>query len=378
MKRTRVFTTAMIAAAAILAAAPTTAHAQSAQSASVASGAHVQEFSFGAGSDVSSARLVLVPFAYQARLTDGLVLDGYAAYAAGEVRSGNSTFELHGPVDSWARLRWSLTPWAIAAVGVSLPTGVERHSPEEAVVANVLSSDLLGFREGNWGAGASATAGISTAHAVGAARMTMGLSYRFVGSFDPRSDSAATYAPGNETRMRVGLGTNISGGHLETGITVQHFSVDRLNQRNLFQSGTRLRADLGYDIGGWSVYAADLWRARGELTLPVLNVIDGSAVRDTSMTVGWQNLALGGISGSLPIGHGYIIQPMVEAKARQRSDVAGRGWIASVGAGLPFRVLGLDAFPQVKLSRGSLMPSDSSGYRTLWGGEFSVVFRRGW
>jgi len=321
---------------------------------------------------------MLVPLAYQARLADRVVLDGYAAYAAGDVHAANQTFQLRGPVDSWARLRWSATPWAVLAIGVSLPTGVERHSPEEAVVANVLSSDLLGFREGNWGAGGSATAGISTAHAIGVARMTAGFSYRVVGSFDPRSDTTANYAPGNETRARVGLGADVFGGHFESGLTAQRFTVDRMNQKNLFQSGDRLRADLSYDTGRFSLYAADLWRARGELTLPVLNVLDGSAERDTTTSVGWQNLALGGISASLPLGGGYIIQPMIEAKARQRSDIAGRGWITSVGAGLPSRMLGLDAFPQAKISRGALQPSDASGYRALWGAEFSVVLRRGW
>ncbi len=368
-------TTRSVALAIGLFAAAPSAFAQS-QSASAASGAHIQEFSFGAGSDVSSARLLLVPLAYQARLTDGVVLDGYAAYAAGSVRAGNETFELRGPVDSWARLRWAATPWAVVALGASVPTGVSRHSPSEAVVANVLSSDLLGFREGNWGAGGSVTAGISTASSVGAARLTMGLSYRVTGSFDPRTDTSVKYAPGNETRARVGLGADVFGGHFESGLTAQRFSVDRLNQKNLFQSGTRLRADMSYDGGAWSAYAADLWRARGEITLPVLNVIDGSVERDTTTIVGWQNLALGGISASLPIGGGDVVQPLLEAKWRQRSDFGGRGWITSVGAGLPFRMFGLDAFPQAKLSRGALVPSDASGYRDLWGAELSVVLRR--
>ncbi len=372
---TRAAFAAAVACAALLGRA---AGAQQISNASAASGVHVQNFNFGAGSDVNSARLALVPLAYQAQLSRTVVLDGYAAYAAGRVRIGAETFDLRGPVDSWLRLRWSATPWVVAALGVNLPTGVERHSPAEAVVANVLSSDLLGFREGNWGSGASATAGLSAAHEVGRARYTMGVSYRFVGGFDPRSDTTVRYSPGNETRARLGLGMDVAGGRFDAGLTAQSSSVDRLDRKNLFQSGTRMRADLSYAVGAWSIYAADLWRAHGELTLPVINVLDGTSIRDTVTTVGWQNLALGGISTSLPIGHGYQLQPLFEAKARQRQDVVGRGWITSAGLGLPFRLFNSEVFPQAKVSRGALIPSDSSAYRSLWGAELSIVIRGGW
>lgn len=347
--------------------------------ASVASGVHTQTFRFAAGSDVSSAQLFLVPLAYQAQVSRDLVLDGYAAYASGTVGANNELFHLRGPVDSWLRLRWAAKPWAVVAFGLSAPTGVASHTASEAVVATILSSDLLGFREGTWGAGGSGTAGISTVHQLGAARMTMGLSYRLVGAFDPRADTTVRYAPGNETRARVGLDMNLGGGHFEAGLTAQSFAVDRMNGKNLFQSGARYRADVQYNVGSWSVYAADLWRTHGELTTSVLNVLDGSFLRDTTTTVGWQNLMLGGASTFLPIGSkGYGIQPMIEAKLRGRPERAGRGWMTSVGAGAPFRALGLEMFPQVKVTRGAMIPSDSSAARSLWGGEFSLVARRAW
>lgn len=344
--------------------------------ASAATGAHLQSLNFGAGSDVSSAQLFLVPLAYEAQLSRRVVLDGYAAYAAGTVRADNQTFDLKGPVDSWFRVRWSATPWAVLAIGVSLPTGVATHTPSEAVVANVLSSDLLGFREGNWGAGASATAGVSAVQQLGATRATFGLSYRMVGSFDPRTDTSVTYAPGNETRARLGLGWDALGGRIEGGLTAQSFSTDKLNQKNLFQSGKRYRADLSYTLGAWSVYGADLLRDRGELTLPVVNVLDGTTTRDTTTTVGWQNLVLGGINGYLPITRSLVIEPLFEAKVRQRESRDGRGWITAAGATVPFQMLGFDLFPTAKITRGGLVPSDSSAARAIWGGEFSLVIRR--
>ncbi len=343
---------------------------------SAATGVHVQSLDFGAGSDVSSARLFLVPLAYEAQLSPRVVLDGYAAYASGTVRADNQTFDLRGPVDSWLRVRWAATPWAVLAVGVSIPTGVATHTPSEAVVANVLSSDLLGFREGNWGGGASATAGVSAVRSLGSARATFGLSYRMVGGFDPRTDTSVTYAPGNETRARVGLGWDALGGRIEGGLTAQSFTVDKLNQKNLFQSGRRYRADLSYAIGAWSVYGADLLRDRGELTLPVINVLDGSVLRDTSTSVGWQNLVLGGISGYLPITRSFVVEPLLEAKARQRETQDGRGWLTSAGATVPFGMLGFDVFPTAKVTRGALVPSDASAARNVWGGEFSLVIRR--
>src|SRR6185312_9091027 len=213
---------------------------------------------------------------------------------------------------------------------------------------------------------------------LGAVRTTLGLSYRMVGSFDPRADTSVRYSPGNETRARLGFDWAAVGGQFEGGLTAQSFSVDRLDAKNLFQSGRRLRADLSYGRGAFSIYGADLLRQRGELTLPVVNILDGTVERDTTTTEGWQNLLLGGASATLALPSGVTLEPLVEAKARQRQDGVGQGWLTSAGATVSFHAGGLDWFPTAKVTRGGMVASNGGPERAIWGGEVSVVLRRAW
>jgi hypothetical protein len=342
-----------------------------------ATGMHYQGFNFAEGSDVASARLRIFPFAWQARLGPRLSLDGYAAYAVGTVHAVDTDFTLQGPVDSWARLRWAARPGMVIAVGINFPTGVEKHTAEEAIVANVLSNDLLGFREGNWGAGASGTFGISTVRHLGRANMTLGASFRTAGGFVASTDTNAVFNPGSEGRVRVGFDAPVKGGRFESGLTVQRFTTDQLDRKNLFQSGLRIRGDFGYRRGAWSFFAADLLRQRGDLTLPVVSIIDGSYIRDTSVVVGWQNLVILGANRGIQLTPTKTFTPSIELKIRSREERFGRGWITAFGGTLPVVVSTVELFPSVKVTRGLVIPAgDQSVARALTGLEISFIARR--
>jgi hypothetical protein len=342
-----------------------------------ATGMHYQAFNFAEGSDVGSARLQIYPFAWQARLGPRLSLDGYAAYAVGTVRALDTDFTLKGPVDSWARLRWAARPGMVIAVGINFPTGVEKHTAEEAIVANVLSNDLLGFREGNWGAGASGTFGISTVRHFRRGNLTLGASFRTAGGFVASTDTNAVFNPGSEGRVRLGFDALVKGGRFESGFTFQRFTTDQLDRKNLFQSGMRIRGDFGYRRGAWSFFAADLLRQRGDLTLPVVNIIDGSYIRDTSVVVGWQNLVILGANRAIQISPTKTFTPSVELKIRSREDRFGRGWISAVGGTMPLVVSTVEVFPSVKVTRGLIIPAgDQSVARALTGLEISFIARR--
>lgn len=343
---------------------------------SIATGVHVQSFSFAKGSDVDAAMLVLVPFAWQQRISRTMAFDMYSAYASGTVRAGTTNFSLRGPVDSWIRLRWEALPGVIMAAAVNLPTGLERHDAEQAVVASALSNDLLGFREGNWGAGASGTFGLSWAKLVGRSNITFGLSYRTDGTFQPSTDTTLRYAPGAETRARIGLDRTTLTSALSGGLTFQRFAADQVNHKNLFQSGNRYTADLSFAHRAWSLYADDVFRDHGELILPVTNILDGTYLRDTTLNVGWQNLAIVGANAVVPLGSSFILQPTAEFKWRSREQVLGNGWLAGAGATLPLVMGGLELFPTLHGTVGRMVPTGGgSGFRPLWGAEFSLVFR---
>lgn len=363
-------------AAAIVLAPYLGAQESSSVAGTVAAAVHVQSFSFKSGSDARSATLFLAPFSFQRAIGSRAAVDGYAAYGVGRVGVDSQQFEFRGPVDSWLRLRVAASRSTVLAIGVALPTGIERHTSEQSVVANVLSNDLLGFREATWGSGGSATMGVSVARSRGLWRLTTGASYKITRQFLPSADTTVTFSPGNETRVRVGMERAGRSGALFLGLTAQHLGADKADKRNLFQPGARLRGDLSYTSPSWSLAFANLWRANGDLTLPVVNLLDGSFLRDTTFVVGWQNLSIASANRTVSLGNGVLFIPNGEVKLRTRAGPVGRGWLAAVGAAVPFSALGAEFFPSAKGSMGTLVPSvDPASRRPLWGAEVSLVVR---
>jgi hypothetical protein len=342
----------------------------------VAGAVHLQSFGFAAGSDASSANLVLIPLSFQQAFGAHAALDGYAAYGYGRVASGGKIYTLSAPVDSWLRIRWAMNTSTVLAMGVALPTGLERHNSEQSVVASILSNDLLGFREANWGGGGSVTVGASNARQSGSWKLTTGASYRMAGSFQPSADTSVRYAPGSEAKVRVGLERPVGTGSFFFGVTGQQIAVDKADKRNIFKSGPRLRTDLSYTAPSWSAFVTDLWRAHGDLTLPIVNLLDGTFIRDTVFQVGHQNLIVAGASRTIGLRQNLLVIPSTELKLKTREERAGRGWLGAAGVAVPFNLGSMEYFPSLKLTRGSLIPAlDPSSARRFWGAEFSFVVR---
>jgi len=306
----------------------------------------------------------------------GMVVDAYTVNVRARATSGGTTLKFDGQLDSWARFRWQYTPSTVVAIGVAIPTGHEKQTSEQAAVASVISNDLLGYREGNWGAGWSTTAGVSTFWKPGSWRLSAGASYRLAAGFEPQVDTALRYNPGSELRGRVGAVRTFATGTFETGLTVQTFTSDKLDKKNIFQAGPRVRFDLSYDWPATRLSFTNLWRSKGDLSAPIINALDGTYLRDTLITVGWQNLMIFGASGTVRIGGKFNLVPEASYKIRTASDRAGRGSLALVGVMVPFVYADLEFFPGMKYGVGKLIPSlTGAPYRNLSGGELSLIIR---
>lgn len=343
---------------------------------SAALGMHYQGYSFASGSDVEKSSLFLVPLSFQMVVAPGMVLDAYSVHVRARATSGTTVLKFDGQLDSWARLRWQYNPSTVVAIGISVPTGEEKQTAEQAAVASVISNDLLGYREGNWGAGWSTTAGISTFWRPGTWRLSAGASYRLAAGFEPQVDTTLRYNPGSELRGRIGAVRTFSTGTFETGLTVQTFTIDKLDKKNLFQAGPRVRFDLSYDWPTTRLSFTNLWRSKGDLSAPIINALDGTYLRDTLITIGWQNLMIVGASGTLRVADKFNLVPEASYKIRTASDRAGRGSLALVGFMVPFQYADLEIFPGVKYGVGRLIPSlAGASYKSLSGGELSLIIR---
>jgi hypothetical protein len=339
-------------------------------------------YTFDEGLGATAAQLLMVPVALRLPLGDAIALDVAASWAQGKIERDNTTFSLQGPTDVRLKLSWSATPWALVSFGASLPTGNSMHDGEEAIVASVLATDLLGFRESTLGTSASLTSAVATAARVGGWGVGVAGAYSVRGEFEPSADQDLTYQPGNETRVRLGFDRNIGNSTFTMGGTVMDYSSDLANSRNLFQAGRRMSFDATYAFragaGVWTIYAADMIRENGDLTLSIVDDL-GSIVADTAITTAKQNLMVAGFVGSIGVGSGFVFRPHIDFKMQNRTEPdgsdEGSGWMLSAGGDFPVRVFGgYDFFPKARLLYGSITNGAGDGINVI-GAEFTATVR---
>jgi hypothetical protein len=341
-------------------------------------GAHFQSYVFDEALGAEVANLTLIPAAYTLPLGDRFSFDLYGAYAYGQVEQEGVTHTLQGPVDTRVRANYRVTPWAVFTASVNLPTGTTSHDSEEAIVASVLSTDILGFREATWGTGAAVTGGLATAYQIGDWGLGLGASYRLSDGFEPRADTSLTYVPGNEIRMRAALDRNVGeGGTFTAGLTFQNYTEDEFGGKNLFQAGNRLRGDVSYAFrtgrSTWALYAMNVWREEGDRFL----YYEGNqgSTPDSTLVVGSQNLLVVGLDGSAPLGSTLRIRPRLDFRYQSREEGGGGGWLLGAGADLPLDLPGTsDLFPRGRFSWGRLEGPDGET-KSLWGVELGLTLR---
>jgi hypothetical protein len=356
---------------------------------SFGTGVEYQRYDFDAGLGADAAQLLLVPVAVRLPVTSRLTFDLYSAWAEGRVEVDDQVLKLSGPVDTGVRGAYQVTPWAMLTVGANVPTGVSEHDTEEALVASVLSTDILGFRETTWGRGFAVTSSIAVARQVGGFGLGVAASYSLRGKFNPAADvsgtpadeSALEYQPGSERRVRLGLDRNFGNSTLTLGATFINYAHDEADGRNLFQAGNRFRFDATYAFrvsgGVWTLYAADLLRQNGELSLIVLDSA-GDSVDVADLETPRQNLLMGGVTGSVPIGGGYVFRPHIDGRLQSRKGSAGSkvgsAWLVGMGGDIPVRLFGSDFFPKARVLLGKMKdPMEESV--SIFGLELSGTLR---
>ena len=329
------------------------------------SGVNFMGYDFDAGLAADAAQLLMVPVALRLPFTDWLTIDLYSAWAEGRVERDGVESTLSGIVDTNVKMTVQASPWAVLSVGANLPTGETTHTEEEAIVASVLSTDLLGFREATWGTGFALTSSVATATTAGGFGIGVAGAYALRSEFEPAEGRSITYEPGNEVRVRVGIDRNFGGSTLTLGGTFIHYRQDESRDPavadvvNLFQAGNRFRFDASLAFragdGVWTIYAADVIRENGDL-FARLDDGSGSPVTDTLVTTARQNMIVGGVVGSLGLGGGFVVRPQLDFRYQLREEVngneAGTGWIFAGGFDIPLRVFGTDFFPKAQVRYG--------------------------
>jgi hypothetical protein len=341
---------------------------------SIGTGVEFLGYSFDEGLGADAAQLMLVPAAVRVPVLPSLTIDLYGAWARGRVEREGTQLDLSGFVDTEIKASLQATPWALVTIGATLPTGNPTHTAEEAVVASILATDLLGFREATWGAGSAITSSVATAARIGELGVGVAGAYAMRGEFQPSADAdSVRYTPGSEMRVRVGLDRNFGNSTFTAGATLIRYAEDEANGVNLFQAGNRLRFDASYAFrasgGVWTLYAADLIRSSGDLTLQLVDS-GGAAAGDSTMVTAEQNLFVAGMVGTVAVGGGFVIRPHIDFKLQNRTEADGTsdgsGWIVAAGGDIPLRIFGSsEIFPKARVLIGSIEGPDGTSVGLL-------------
>lgn len=344
-------------------------------------GAHFQGYDFTGGVGADAADLVIFPVAYRFRFGERLNADVYSAWARGTVEQDDRTATLSGFVDTRLRANYQFAGWGVLTLGANLPTGNSEQTAEEAVVAAVMSSDLLGFRAASWGTAPSFTTGVATASRLGEWGVGLGGSYRMSGDFEPSADTSLVFDPGNELRLRLGLDRNVGEtGKFTAGFTFHDFTADQLGGRNLFQAGSRMRLDLRYAFryegGTWTAFVTDIWREEGDQFLQLVDQ-SGTVLGDSVTSTGSQNLIIAGLTGSEAISGSLRFRPMLELRVQDREEGPGSGVLVGFGGDVPLRLFGGEVFPRFRLLVGSIETAFGAE-KGVVGGELGTTIRWRW
>ena len=340
-------------------------------------------YTFGDGLGAEAAQLFMLPVAVRIPISDKVSFDIVSTWAQGTIERDNTQFKLQGVTDTRVLATYQASPWAIVSFGANVPTGQVKHDAQEAIVASVLSTELLGFREATFGSGLALTSAVATAMRAGGWGIGFAGAYSVRGEFEPLAGGdELRYQPGNETRIRVGVDRNIGTNTFTAGATFRQYTSDQANGRDLFQAGNRLRFDATYAFragaGVWTIYGAGVLRENGDLTLSILDE-NSVLVGDTAIVTAKQNLISGGVIGTLSVGGGFVFRPHIDMKYQIRTEPDGRdegsGWVLGAGGDLPIRIFGAyDFFPKARILYGSIKDPTGAGIRVM-GAEFTGTIR---
>ncbi len=329
---------------------------------SVVGGVEARQYSFGSGAGghfvVDRIRQIAVPLGAVVPIGKRFSFDVGSSYAVTTVRdSAGGSQSFSGLTDAQIRGSYVFGNDAlVASVMVNLPTGNETTTLSKFGITSAASSNFLLFPVNSYGSGFSVTPGLAAATTAGSWNLGLAGSVRLSAKYNPFSDqSAVSYKPGLETRIRAGADRLVGSSRFSLGFTFSTFSNDQLRGggfgNGVYDPGNRFLVDASLQAaagsGTISFYAWDYYRTASNST--------------SSTTSNRENVLTLGSSGSFPLGAKVSVEPLAEARI----------WSPKVGSGTLF---GAGASLRLELSpRIALVPGGRVDFGTIKGANPSTA-----
>src|SRR4051812_43423575 len=183
-------------------------------------------YTLSAPSNVQISEMA-IPVFVVVPITNAFSLDVGTAFASATAKStGGSqaiSSSISGLTDTQIRATMNLgTDLVGLTAGVNLPTGRSTGGTSEQAAGALIGNDFMVFPISSMGSGFGGTGGLAIAKPIGNWNVGVGLSIRQSMPFNPYEDPAGTklrYAPGTETRGRIGLDHSFGTGRAAIGFT---------------------------------------------------------------------------------------------------------------------------------------------------------------
>jgi hypothetical protein len=317
-----------------------------------------------------SVSLFSVPLALRVALPGSFRADVSTAFARGTLeRPDGATTSLAGPTDTRIRVGTDALldgRLSLASVLV-LPTGTDRFSGEEAVLAGIFAADLLPFGISSWGSGGGIGAEAALSHATDAGTLILGGAFLIPGEYDALEGEEFRYRPGAVFQLQAGVERDVgAASRVSLQAMVQRYGEDALEGQNLFQSGNRILVlgSFAFPVGAsgssiaWGGY---LHRSSG-------NFLETLDARPS------QGLFYGGIGLRQAWGRS-VLAPSVDVRILRRDGGEDQGVLTALGAALEIPSSGFLVVPSIRARFGEARVREGAS-STFTGVELGLGLRR--
>ncbi len=339
---------------------------------SAGAGAQFQYFDFSDSQAIGleSISLFSVPMSARIRLGGPVRVEASTTFARGELsRPGGQSVTLSGLTDSQLRLVSDLVDERVTvSAALSIPTGADGFSAEEAGLAGAIAADLLPFAISSWGAGGGVGGGISVFQPAGDFGLGFSAGYMVPGEFSPIDQSEFQYRPGATLNLQGIVDYTVGqAGRAALQVAYSRFQDDEIEGQNLYRSGDRIQARASYSfaagtMGSGVVYGGYLHRSEGTF-------LDDLRARPS------QGLFFAG-GGVRQPWRGMTLVPSAELRVQRRDDGEDQGTLAGAGVELEVPAGGALLVPRLMVRGGSVLVREGVDSGVL-GLEAGVSLRHG-
>jgi len=281
-------------------------------------GPEVRLLSFEPGIGLTRANQTVVRLFGGVPLGRRLFVDVGSNLAITRLEASDGTrVSLDGLTDTQVRASYTLgRDRVVASLLFNVPTGTEQVQSDQLPLVRSIAQNFLPFPVSSYGSGLGLTGALALAQRLGSWSVGVAGSVRYLDSYSPFADIDDRYAPGLESRLRVGVRRSLGASTaVVAGVTLSTFGADEFSgvQNFTYRPGERI------------VVETALSRQLGRSTVRLFGWAFFRAAGDSSgVTVvkAREHIWYGGANASVPLVGRLSLDPGLD----------GRSWLAADGA----------------------------------------------